>query len=104
MSPQPKRGSAAGDRTVLGNLPRSRPGTRSARRAAKPRSTAKAAGSGATARSGAAARKTASAPPPASHGADPVRTAVDLAVKVVETGVGVASKVAGGILRRLPRP
>lgn len=105
------------DPGVLGNLPRSRPGTRSTKRASgggaakKPataRKRATAAGTPATkspkprkpARpaSGQARRTT---PPPRAaspQAADPVTQAVRLAGKVAETGV----KTAVGILRRLP--
>ncbi|HEX8855674.1 MAG TPA: hypothetical protein VF752_08730 [Thermoleophilaceae bacterium] len=116
--------SADGDKGVMGNLPRSRPGVRSEKRASsraakgttakpkaapKPRTTARtkpAASANAKpgVRSSAASRAAAPPPPPppeaGRRGPDPVTAAV----QVAETGIKVASKVAGGILRRLPRP
>jgi hypothetical protein len=106
------------DPGVLGNLPRSRPGTRSSKRTAGDAATKrKQPAAGATARrSSTAARKPATsakprtrpaagkaredAPPrPArNQPADPVTQAVRLAGKVAETGV----KTAVGILKRLP--
>jgi hypothetical protein len=105
------------DETVLGNLPRSRPGRRSEKRStggAKKRQPA----AGATARRGstsargaatrskagsaerAGARKQPPAPQPTapSRGPDPVGDALRIAGKVAELGF----KTAGGILRRLP--
>jgi hypothetical protein len=107
------------DPGVLGNLPRSRPGTRSSKRATGGSAGAKkpsAARSSATARkspgaraakprkpttTSTAARDRASTPPPRRQqpqAADPVTQAVRLAGKVAETGV----KTAVGILKRLP--
>jgi hypothetical protein len=99
---------------VLGNLPRARPGRRSAKRAsARPNAQASAAPKRATAaRSttkrpqkprGPAARKPAAVRPtpaaPARPASDPLTEAVRVAAKVA--GVGV--KAASGVLRRLPR-
>jgi hypothetical protein len=120
--------SADGDKGVMGNLPRSRPGVRSEKRAssgtakpatAKPKkatptprantTTAKAKqavrpkpqpGVRSSAASRAASPPTPPPPEPSRRGPDPVTAAV----QVAETGIKVASKVAGGILRRLPRP
>jgi hypothetical protein len=119
----------ADDGGVMGNLPRSRPGTRSAKRTSdsspaagtrKTQSSArKPAGSGRKPASG-AARKPASAaarkpqqrrrtaPPRAAEprpaatpqSSDPFGEVVKLGVKVAGAGLGVAA----GVLRRLPRP
>jgi hypothetical protein len=82
---------------VLGNLPRSRPGVRSDKRAAaskprpaKPRSPR--------------ATKPPPPPPPPPASDDPLAAAVKAAGQVAETGIKVAARVAGGVLRRLPRP
>jgi hypothetical protein len=106
------------DPGVMGNLPRSRPGRRSAKRA----SDGKSAGKGgkatparatakkttaASAKSRAAAPKSA-APPRAPHppvkpsprGPDPVGDAVRVAAKLAGAGIGIAA----GVLKRLPRP
>ena len=99
---------------ILGNLPRSRPGVRSDKRA----------GGGATPKPPAAtpkharppkpratrppaAKAAAPKPPPAPKAApsrDPVEQAVHLVGEVAETGIKVVAKVAVGVLRRLPRP
>jgi len=72
---------------LLGDLPRQRPGTRSAKRGERPRP---------------------KAPPPL---ASPPRTAGDaateplrLAVGAAEAGLRVASRITGELIRRLPRP
>jgi hypothetical protein len=106
---------------VLGNLPRSRPGQRSAKRAggsaAKRKATApKSQRTARTARKPAASRRTAAgtgaastprsrpqAPPRApsrQQGGDPLGQAVQLAGKVASVGL----RTAAGIVRRLPRP
>jgi hypothetical protein len=106
---------------VLGNLPRSRPGQRSAKRAsgsaAKRKATApKSQRTTRTARKPAASRRTAagtrSAPTPRSRpqappraasrpqGGDPLGQAVQLAGKVASVGL----RTAAGIVRRLPMP
>jgi hypothetical protein len=80
--------------TVLGNLPRSRPGRRSEKRsspaAAKPR-----------------ARRPKAAPPPEpdtqERDGDPVGDAIRAASAVAETGARVANGVARELIRRLPR-
>jgi hypothetical protein len=110
----------ADDPGVLGNLPRSRPGRRSEKRGG---TWSEAAGSGAAAggaseapKRQARARKTATAsrstasrkpqprpaPPPSSS--DPLSDAIRLAGGVAEASVKTAVKVAGGVLKRLPRP
>jgi hypothetical protein len=78
---------------VLGNLPHTRPGRRSEKRAA--------------ARPAAAARKAAATPPkPAreSGTGGPLEDLVHGAGKVAGAGVRVAGGLAREILRRLPRP
>lgn len=109
----------------MGNLPRSRPGRRSDKRAsgsgakARPKSAGQAKGAGGQAKGTAArsqapraktaASRTGSARParerskPAqqpARGPDPLGDAVRVATKVAGAGIGVAA----GILRRLPRP
>jgi hypothetical protein len=81
------------DDGVLGNLPRSRPGRRSAKRA----------------QAGAARapkrRPAASAPRPApERTSDPVGGALRTATGVAAAGARVANGVAREVLRRLPRP
>jgi hypothetical protein len=110
---------------ILGNLPRSRPGVRSEKRAggpaapkrsaAKPQPAAAAKPKPAASRAKPAAAKARAAsakppPPPPRPKAPPpkepdtVERAVRLVGDVAETGIKVAAKVAGGVLRRLPRP
>ena len=76
---------------VLGNLPNSRPGTRSEKRPAKPRA--------------------ASQPPPApaprredEDQADLVGDAIRAATGIAAAGARVANGVARELVRRLPRP
>jgi hypothetical protein len=95
---------------VLGNLPRSRPGQRSSKRAERPGASAAKAAADAE-RAGADAAEPASeepprrAPePPPGRGGDPVGDAVRAAAKVAETTVRVGLGVTREILRRLPRP
>jgi hypothetical protein len=107
---------------ILGNLPRSRPGVRSdkrdrgrtgARKApakaqAKPRTTA-AKPKPAAARKPAPQSKAPASPPTApprepTRSSDPIEQAVHLAGEVAEVGIRAVAKVAGGVLRRLPRP
>jgi hypothetical protein len=115
--------------SVLGNLPRSRPGVRSDKRASAKRSggAGGAAGSppapkakpatkprtSAAAKPKAAPRprprpKPADAPPPpppvTRRPANPVETVIKAGETVAVTGLKVAGKVAGEVLRRLPRP
>ena len=112
---------------VLGNLPRSRPGTRSQKRdsARAAESSGRAAQTAARAaeaserRSAKAARPTRKAskrpqegqrrpqqapPRPAEGGPDPVGDAVRLAAGIAGTGLRVANGVTREVLRRLPRP
>jgi hypothetical protein len=101
---------------ILGNLPRSRPGVRSDKRAAggtPPKPTPakpKAAGAKPRAAKATAAKAMAqpkpkaAAPPPARKQPDTVGRAVQLVGDVAETGIKVAAQVAVGVLRRLPRP
>jgi hypothetical protein len=114
------------DGGVLGNLPRSRPGPRSEKRAgrtaaeaaapsesqaagpAKTTAGQPAAGGGAAKpkrapREAAPPSQTRDAPPP-SHGGDPVGDAIRTVTGVAATGARVAGGVAREVLRRLPRP
>jgi hypothetical protein len=113
---------------ILGNLPRSRPGVRSDKRAgakraggaggaagsppapkttpatkARVKSAASAAGSRKP-KPRAAAAQPPPPPPPARKSDDPIGLAVKAAGQVAETGFKVASRMAGEVLRRLPRP
>ena len=76
------------DRGLLGNLPRSRPGTRSEKRDRTPPAEA--------------------APPPperaGSTAGDPVGDALRTAARTAEAGLRTAGDVTREILRRLPRP
>lgn len=85
------------DGGVLGNLPNSRPGKRSAKRdsAGRPAKAPR------TAKPPADARPS---PPPERTAADPVASVVRTAATVAATGVRVAGAVTQEILRRLPRP
>jgi len=108
--------------SVLGNLPRSRPGVRSDKRASGKR----AGGAGGSAgsppapkarpstrpKTAAAARPKAApkpgkpsraAPKQPQRSADPVGLALKAGEAVALTGIKVAGRVAGGVLRRLPR-
>jgi hypothetical protein len=98
---------------VLGNLPRSRPGTRSQKRdvARATQTTARAAETSER-RSAKAARPTRQAskrpeqppPRPAEGGPDPVGDAVRLAAGIAGTGLRVANGLTREVIRRLPRP
>jgi hypothetical protein len=104
----------ADDGGVLENLPRSRPGRRSEKRASADAGTAaKRSGAGAKRSSstskGSARRprrraQTALPQPPARRSADPVGDVIRGAAKAAETGVRVAGAVAQEVLRRVPRP
>jgi hypothetical protein len=114
---------------VLGNLPRSRPGVRSDKRASskraggagaaagsppaptakpsnKPRTkaAAKRGAAGAPARNPAAKQSAAPPPQPPESSADPIGAALKAGEAVALTGLKVAGRVAGEVLRRLPRP
>jgi hypothetical protein len=95
------------DGGVLENLPRSRPGRRSEKRAsagagaATKRSQARPKGSASRTGGRAEDRKP---QPAAARSADPVGDAIRGAAKAAETGVRVAGTVARELLRRVPRP
>jgi hypothetical protein len=102
---------------ILGNLPRSRPGVRSEKRAGGKRTAAAGGAPGATPRAKPKAKSTTPKPragtakpppppppPPAPKSDDPITLAVRTAGQVAETGFKVASRMAGEVLRRLPRP
>jgi hypothetical protein len=110
------------DRGVLGNLPRSRPGQRSEKRAGK---TTRAQGTPATAGAGKPAAKASSRsttrPKPAAaarrvagsaageeqpvpRGGDPLGQAIRGVAGVAATGARIADGIARELLRRLPRP
>jgi hypothetical protein len=102
----------ADDDGVLGNLPHSRPGTRSekressaakAPRTSKPRTRAKPAPARAKERPDAERPQPAGSPPP-QPSADAVTSVVRTAANVAANGVRVAGAVTQEILRRLPRP
>jgi hypothetical protein len=81
------------DASVLGNLPRSRPGRRSGKRG--------------TTRNEAPAPKvtaTAKPTPEPQRGSDPVGETLRTAAKVAETGIRLTTGLAQEIVRRLPRP
>jgi hypothetical protein len=80
----------ADDGGVLGNLPNSRPGRRSDKRAASP-----------PAKDERASARPAS-PEEAEH--DPIADAIRTATGVAATGARVANGLAREIVRRLPRP
>ena len=80
---------AADEGGLLGDLPRERPGTRSARRGARPDR----------------ARTESPQPPPAPGitAGEAATQPLRLAVGVAEAGLGVASRITGELIRRLPR-
>jgi hypothetical protein len=98
------------DGGVLGNLPRSRPGTRSEKRASAgeaaaakaPRTAPKRPGSAARRQPSAARRRRPKDEPGREHG--PVGDVIRGAAKAAETGARVAGAVAHEVLRRVPRP
>jgi len=94
------------DNGVLGNLPRSRPGTRSQKRdtAAKAAASAEQRGSRAARPSAQAAGRPKPPPAAAPGGRDPVGETVRTAVKIAEAGLKLANGVTRDVLRRLPRP
>lgn len=98
---------------VLGNLPRSRPVTRSQKRdSARAAQTTARAAEASERRSAKAARPTRQAskrpeqppPRPADGGPDPVGDAVRLAAGIAGTGLRVANGLTREVIRRLPRP
>jgi hypothetical protein len=92
---------------VLENLPRSRPGRRSDKRASPGAGAAeKRSGSTAKRSSGKTRRTTGNRgrQPAAGRSADPVGGVIRGAAKAAETGVRVAGAVAQEVLRRVPRP
>jgi hypothetical protein len=99
------------DGGVLGNLPRSRPGRRSEKRASAGAEQPGAAAKRPSSRSGAARKgpsprrpAEASRTPAPSRSADPVGGVIRGAAKAAGTGVRVAGAVAQEVLRRVPRP
>jgi hypothetical protein len=84
---------SSGDDGLLGNLPRRRPGTRSAKRDQAPR--------GATARPGPTRAAPADAEP---RQPDAVGDVLRAAAGAAEAGARIAQDVAREVLRRLPRP
>lgn len=95
------------DSGVLGNLPRSRPGTRSQKRnapaAPPPAARASTARASTQGRPRPKARpKPAPAPEPSSS--DPVSEAVRTAAKVAGGGLKLANGLTREVLRRLPKP
>lgn len=97
---------------VLGNLPRSRPGVRSDKRASAAKPKAAAAKPSAKAKPKPAAAKPKAEPkaapppppPPPLKPSDPIGIALKAGETVALTGLKVAGKVAGEVMRRLPRP
>jgi hypothetical protein len=88
------------DGGVLGNLPNSRPGKRSAKRDASAKRAANPRKRAAPTRT--AATKVDPVPPPPSE--DPVGAVVRTATGVAVTGVRVAGAVGREFFKRLPRP
>ena len=86
--------------SVLGNLPRSRPGQRSPRRQ-RDGSADAGPGDTAAARSGPARQSRATEPDEAS--ADPISGSLRAAGQVAGAALGAASRAAGGVLGRLPK-
>ena len=92
----------ADEEGVLGNLPRSRPGQRSAKRANKPADPARASRT-APKRAKPAAKRP---PPPAqaSPSSSPVSGVLRTVTSLAGGGARLAHGAARGVLRRLPRP
>jgi hypothetical protein len=113
MADDPKGAEDAG---VLGNLPRTRPGRRSDKRAAgRPAEAAGTAARKAEAGKGAAARtprpkrpaaqrKPAPEAPPEQQRGGPIEDVLHTAGRVAGAGARVAEGLAREVLRRLPRP
>jgi hypothetical protein len=96
---------------VLGNLPRSRPGKRSDKRAGdaqkRPAAAAERAAESAERRGAAAARGEATGtepPKPESGAGDPVGEVLRLAGRAAGAGLQLVGGVSREVLRRLPRP
>lgn len=102
---------------ILGNLPRSRPGVRSDKRASasgsgsppapKPKRPAGPKAKPAAAKPKAepkAAPPPPTPPPPPPQPSDPIGIALKAGETVALTGLKVAGRVAGEVMRRLPRP
>jgi hypothetical protein len=105
---------------ILGNLPRSRPGVRSEKRASgtagsppapkakpatKPKVKAAAKAKPKPGRPAAAPPPPPPPPPPTpEQPADPIGIALKAGETVARTGIKVAGRVAGEVMRRLPRP
>ena len=100
------------DDGVLDNLPRLRPGQRSAKRATQTSGEAAQRAEQSDAPAAKPAAHTtrppkAQAPPPPEERpetSDPIRGALRAGAKVAGTGVRILAGVAGYVLRRLPRP
>jgi hypothetical protein len=94
------------DSGVLGNLPRSRPGTRSAKRDAPARAARAAEQRGAKAAQPPRQARSRPTPPaqPAPTPSDPVGGAVRGAAKAAGAGLKLANGVTRELLRRLPKP
>ena len=99
------------DPGLLGNLPRSRPGTRSDKRARAPPPTGcRGRRSQARARAKAKPRPTPKVsnpkprPAPESQPGDPMSEALKAAARIAGAGARTANDVTREILRRLPRP
>ncbi|MGH2845956.1 MAG: hypothetical protein ACRDL0_08075 [Thermoleophilaceae bacterium] len=90
------------DGGVLENLPRSRPGRRSEKRAGREAAAARPSSASTPRRR---PRPTPPDPPaPASRDGDPIGEAIRTVAGIAATGARVANGVARGVLRRLPRP
>ncbi len=101
---------------ILGNLPRSRPGVRSEKRATAGKRAPKAAAKPKASTRPKAPRKAAAPPPPppppapepepvaTERPSDPVGMALKAGETVALTGIKVAGRVASEVIRRLPRP
>lgn len=85
---------------VLGNLPRSRPGRRSERRAATRARQAQAGRRPTAARETASGRRASPTTPAEPGDGGPLDEAARLAGRAARLGLGIA----GGVLKRLPRP
>jgi hypothetical protein len=89
------------DKSVLGNLPRSRPGTRSEKRAGAAKRTSRPADA---AKASKPAKPDPAAPAASAEAGDPLAEAARAAAKAVGTGVKIGTGLAQEVLRRLPRP